>query len=219
MVDIIIFAIIAAVIAYRLYNVLGAEDNNSEEVKGKVINLEPLKEEEEEQNITDNNDEHNLADQLIEDKLSKNNLSNLKKITELNGDFSISKFTKNSEKAFALIIEAFAAGKKDVLTKLCSKDIASEYEKEFQKQKNNGNKININLIGIESATIETISLKEKIASIKIKFVSEQISYVTDAKEEIVSGDKSKIEVIEDKWIFIKDLSSKSPIWVLSNTEN
>ena len=52
MIDIIIFAIIAAVIAYRLYNTLGAEDNNSEEVKGKVINLHPVSEDDEDKSVT-----------------------------------------------------------------------------------------------------------------------------------------------------------------------
>ncbi len=216
MIDIIIFAIIAAVIAYRLYNALGAEDNNSEEVKGKVINLHPISEDKSEEI---DEDEHNLADQLIEDKLSKINLTNLKNIITKDKKFSSSKFLKNTEKAFEIIIESFANGQKDALNKLCKKEIATKYINEYENQKKQGNKININLIGIESASIETISVKENIAKIKIKFISEQISYVTDKNNKIISGDEKKIEVIDDKWVFERKLTDKSPIWLLSKTEN
>lgn len=218
MIDIIIFAIIAAVIAYRLYNTLGAEDNNSEEVKGKVINLHPISEDDEDKS-QEIDDEHNLADQLIEDKLSKINLTNIKKIIAKDEKFSSSKFLKNTEKAFEIIIESFANGQKDALNKLCKKEIATKYINEYENQKKKGNKININLIGIESASIETISVKENIANIKIKFISEQISYVTDKNNKIISGDEKKIEVIDDIWVFERNLADKSPIWLLSKTEN
>ena len=36
---------------------------------------------------------------------------------------------------------------------------------------------------------------------------------------IISGDEKKIEVIDDIWVFERNLADKSPIWLLSKTEN
>jgi predicted lipid-binding transport protein (Tim44 family) len=50
----------------------------------------------------------------------------------------------------------------------------------------------------------------------VKFVSEQINFVKNEKEELIEGDLSRVNILEDVWNLSKDITSSSPNWLLSN---
>jgi len=217
MVDIIIFAIIAFVIAYRLYNVLGATDEfDPMQAKGQVINLDPNEYQEQKE---DDSAEIKEADDNIEQHLTKTALASINKIKKIDASFSSSKFLQGAEKAFEIIINAFANGDKKTLTKLANQDVAEKFIGEYDRQKKLGNKINISIVGLESSKINKVDLSGNVATISVKFLSEQIATVTDKAGQVVSGDEKNVEEISDHWFFTKDLKGDSPIWVLAKTES
>ena len=69
---------------------------------------------------------------------------------------------------------------------------------------------NINIINI--------SIKESIASITIQIESDQIKYTVDKNEKIIDGNNEVSEVIKDKWVLERDLSSNNPNWKLVETD-
>ncbi len=76
------------------------------------------------------------------------------------------KFSQSAEKAFEIIINAFANGDDKSLTKLCDKLVADSFYEEYKKQSKLGNKININIVGIESHEIKEIKLDKKASYYK-----------------------------------------------------
>ena len=94
--------------------------------------------------------------------------------------------------------------------------------KMFDKQINNRTKKNENLdvsiIGIKEAKIEDASIKSSIASIKVKFSSEQVQVIKNDKGKIISGDGNQILSIVESWFFSKDLKRNDPNWVLEKIE-
>ena len=85
------------------------------------------------------------------------------------------------------------------------------------EQKKNEN-LDVNIIGIKEAKIEGVSLKSNVASIKVKFSSEQVQIIKNDKGKIISGDGNQILSIVENWFFSKDLKRKDPNWILEKIE-
>jgi predicted lipid-binding transport protein (Tim44 family) len=92
----------------------------------------------------------------------------------------------------------------------------------FSKQINNRAKkkenLDVSIIGIKEAKIEDVSLKSNVASIKVKFSSEQVQVIKNDKGKIISGDGNQILSIVENWFFSKDLKKNGPNWVLEKIE-
>lgn len=219
-IDIIIFAIIALVIAYRFYNMLGDVDDNNpinkKAVKGNVINLN--KDQYEVKNH-DQNQQLNPEEKRLIEQLDSSSKLNLAKITAKDSDFLLYDFVPKTEKAFELIIQAFCQGNKDILTKLTNKEMSENFLAEFEKLNKLNKNLQVNIVAMIKSSVSNISVNRNIAKITMVFLSEQITVIKDHNGKIISGDKDKIEEIEDIWVFERKLNSSNQAWILVATKD
>ena len=186
--DIIIFAVIAAFIIYRLRSVLGKRtgfQKNPTEHKPKYSNT---KEEQQNQPIPS----------LLDNQLKLENV--YKKVN----NFDHKQFLEGAKKAFEIIIISFNNGDKKTLKNLVSKDVYSAFEQAIDANSNNPSSQFYSLI-IES--VEDAKVENNIISISINFISEQM----------LNDDEGKIIKNKDTWTFEKPVNSSNPIWVLTQT--
>ena len=210
MVDIIIFAIVALVIAYRFYSVLGTVDE-AKKKSADIIELDKKDVEVKDVKELDELEEKALSGLTVAVK------NKIVKIKEKKQDFRLAKFLDNIEKAFEIILESFVKGDKKALESLAENSVAQKFIAEFEALEKAGNRLNLNIVSIISKKIKAVKLTDSKAEIAVLFESEQISYVENEKGEIISGDKNKLEQIEDEWSFVKDLKEPSPVWKLAKT--
>ena len=71
---------------------------------------------------------------------------------------------------------------------------------------------------IPSVTIETAELAGNVATITVRFVSDQVSLTVDANKHPVAGADAVTE-ITDIWTFERDLTSANPAWRLVAARN
>ena len=76
----------------------------------------------------------------------------------------------------------------------------------------------VDIISVITLDIINISLKDNVASISIKIESEQIKYTIDKNDKIIDGNKDVSEIIKDKWVLERDISSNNPNWKLVETD-
>jgi len=162
--DIIIFAVIAVFIIYRLRSVLGKRTgfqkniNQQEFVKKETkpteIKIPQLKE----------------SEQKLE--------AVYKKISS----FNHKEFLEGAKKAFEIIITAFNKGDKSTLKNLVSKDVYNAFEGAINSGSNNPNSQFYSLVidGVEDAKVEGGKI-----SIAVNFTSEQI--LSDNEDSIVKN--------------------------------
>ena len=162
--DIIIFAVIAVFIIYRLRSVLGKRTgfqkniNQQEFVKKETkpteIKIPQLKE----------------SEQKLE--------AVYKKVSS----FNHKEFLEGAKKAFEIIITAFNKGDKGTLKNLVSKDVYNAFEGAINSGSNNPNSQFYSLVidGIEDAKVEGGKI-----SIAVNFTSEQI--LSDNEDSIVKN--------------------------------
>ncbi len=162
--DIIIFAVIAVFIIYRLRSVLGKRTGfqkniNQQEVVKKETTPDELK-----------------IPQL------KENEQKLEVVYKKVNSFNHKEFLEGAKKAFEIIITAFNKGDKSTLKNLVSKDVYNAFEGAINSGSNNPNSQFYSLVidGVEDAKVEGGKI-----SIAVNFTSEQI--LSDNEDSIVKN--------------------------------
>ena len=162
--DIIIFAVIAVFIIYRLRSVLGKRTGFQ-----KNINQQEFVKKE------TNPDEINIP-QL------KENEQKLEVVYKKVSSFNHKEFLEGAKKAFEIIITAFNKGDKGTLKNLVSKDVYNAFEGAINSGSNNPNSQFYSLVidGVEDAKVEGGKI-----SIAVNFTSEQI--LSDNEDSIIKN--------------------------------
>ncbi len=200
--DIIILGLLALFLGFRLKNLLGDRSGYGEDVN----NLETYNEKK-----SDNNNVINLNKK----KISGEGLEFLKK-----GDpnFSKEEFIIGAKQAFKIIIEAFVDSDVEKLKPLIDYELLKSFTKSISEREARQEKQFVDIISIIELDIVNISLNDNVASISIKIESEQIKYTIDKNDKIIDGNKDVSEIIKDKWVLERDISSNDPNWKLVETD-
>ena len=200
--DIIILGLLALFLGFRLKNLLGDRSGYGEDVN----KLETYNE-----TKPDNNNVINLNKK----KISGEGLEVLKK-----GDpnFSEEEFIIGAKQAFKIIIEAFVDSDVEKLKPLIDYELLKSFTKSISEREARQEKQFVDIISITKLDIINISLNDNVASISIKIESEQIKYTIDKNDTIIDGNKDVSEIIKDKWVLERDVSSNDPNWKLVETD-
>ncbi len=152
--DIIVFAVIALFLIYRLKNVLGKKTGYQKNTKTNQYEVE--KKDSSKKDIP----------------ALKDNEQKLLTIYEAVDGFDHKSFLEGAKKAFEMIITAYNQGEKKTLKSLVSKEVFTAFEKAIDNKINNPNSQFYSLIidGVEDAKIES-----KIVKITLRFISEQFT--------------------------------------------
>jgi predicted lipid-binding transport protein (Tim44 family) len=127
--------------------------------------------------------------------------------------FDPAAFLDGAEKAFRMIVSAFATGDRATLRSLLSDDTYRAFEQAITERENAGHSQLSAIHAIHSATIENAELRGTVASITVRFVSDQISLTQDKDGHPVTGTDAVTE-ITDVWTFERDLATRDPAWRL-----
>ena len=200
--DIIILGLLAIFLGFRLKNLLGDRSGYGEDVN-KLESYNETK--------SDNNNVINLNKK----KINGEGLETLKK-----GDpnFSEEEFLDGAKQAFKIIIEAFVDSDIEKLKPLIDYELLKSFTKSISEREARQEKQFVDIISIIKLDIINISLSDNVASISIKIESEQIKYNIDKNETIIDGNKDVSEIIKDKWVLERDISSNNPNWKLVETD-
>lgn len=219
-IDIIIFAMIAAFLVFRLRSVLGRRTGNERPPHDPYSRSEPEKVSAETEAVEDNvvslpdrGQEDTFADEA-EGALGEN----LRKIREADSGFNSQQFTEGARAAFEMIVASFAAGDRETLRPLLSDEVYENFAGAIIERADKGHSMEVTLVGIRSADIIEASMDGRVAFLTVKFVTEQIEVVRDSGGEVVDGDPARVATVTDIWTFARNTRSRNPNWTLVATE-
>jgi predicted lipid-binding transport protein (Tim44 family) len=216
MLQIFILAAVAIFLFWRLRAVLGSRDGFE-----KTLN-----------DIKDTRDVSN-APLVVDEKIEKRQDEDIfdyveessksadafKKMKEFDNDFSVNKFVSGAKMAYEIILMAFEKGDLEKLKNLLEKKVLQSFKSVIDKRRKDGFVVDAKFIGMRDIRIinATFSQKTKIAEVTLTFKSEITTVVKDSKGNIVEGHPDEIKKQKDTWVFTKNLSEKTPIWLLKST--
>jgi predicted lipid-binding transport protein (Tim44 family) len=122
-------------------------------------------------------------------------------------------FLTGVEKAFRMIVEAFASGDRDTLRRLLADDTYAAFEQAITARQTLGQEQTAEIRGIETMAIDAANLRGSVADVTVRIVSDQVSLTRDRAGAIAIGAEAVTE-ITDIWTFERDLRQADPTWRL-----
>jgi predicted lipid-binding transport protein (Tim44 family) len=226
-IEILFLAGVAAFIAFRLYSVLGRRTGN-EQTPYDPINqrerLEARRAQTSEDKVvplprpTRDVSRAPVVDS-IEAKLAPGSALALgiTQLRQVDRNFSPDGFLSGAKIAHELIVRAYADGDRRALKPLLSDDVYRGFDEAIGVRERAGSKVEFSFVGLKQATLEEVSLRDRIAEITVKFVSELISATRDAAGAVIEGAAGAVRDVTDVWIFARDTRSADPNWKLVAT--
>jgi predicted lipid-binding transport protein (Tim44 family) len=142
----------------------------------------------------------------------------LEKIAQADTSFQAKTFLNGAKLAYEMVVEAFASSDKSTLKNLLSRDVFDGFSKAIDGRQQAGEKLTFQFVGFEKAEFMAANLKDKRASITVKFFSQMISSTYDRAGALIDGNPKEIKDVTDVWSFERDVTQKDPNWRVVSTE-
>lgn len=143
----------------------------------------------------------------------------LRQIAAADPAFTADWFMAGARKAFTQIVEAFAKGDMQALRPLLNDDVYGNFAAAIEARNRAGETLETALVGVKSADILEARLNGRAAYIAVKFISEQVNVTRNRAGEVIEGDPVRVVTIIDIWTFARDVRSRDPNWNLVATRN
>ena len=132
-------------------------------------------------------------------------------------------FLKGAKQAYELIVTAFAEGNRKLLRDLLSREVFDSFQTVIEEREGRGEQIDQSFVGIAKADVIDAEVKDGIASVTVKFVSQLISATRDKAGAVIAGDPETVSEVTDRWTFSRDISTArarmNPNWKLVATQH
>ncbi len=202
-VDIIIFAIIAIFLVYRLKSILGQnsdgnEQNNKIDVGEKNFNnVVKLGRKQSDRNGT-----------YQEDIIYKDDPT-----------FNEKDFLSGAQKFFEIVIDCFVKGDLKNIEMYIDDKLIKNFQLVIDDRLKEKESLQIDIIKMISIQIKDVKKLKNFLRISVLFESEQIKVLKDKKGKIIDGDPKKSITVKDLWTFEKKIQSKDLNWILVETSD
>ena len=216
--DVLIFAAVAAFLAYRLNQVLGQRHGDERQQENPFVVKPEAKPE-----IRTLEDDSPLIDApaapaAIKPKNAPESLAGRIEMIELaDPSFNEKSFLNGARGAFEMIVGAFAAEDTTILRPLLSDDVYDGFSGAIRTRQAAKEKLSTRILRIKEVELTEASLVINTAKVTVRFVSEQIQFVRNAAGEVISGSESVSHEVVDIWTFTRNLRSSDPNWHLCET--
>lgn len=207
-IDILLFGMIAAFLVLRLRSILGRregfERTATPQPRPGAPGTTP--------GLPDATAEPAAISRELPDPASPAGLA-LSQMQRLDRGFAVTRFLEGAEAAFPMIVGAFAAGDREALRPLLSDDTFAAFDGAIAAREAAGHRQRTEVRRIVSTALTGAGLRGNVASLAVRFITDQINVTTDTNGTVVSGSDAVTE-ITDVWTFERDLSSRDPTWRL-----
>lgn len=214
--DIILFAMLAGFLIFRLRSVLGRRTGHERQRPN------PLARQSEDGPENDNviqlpGQPEDEADDAEFEEVTTTAAGGLMRIKAEDPNFDEVDFLRGSRAAFEMVVNGFANGDADSLRDLLSDDLHGGFASAIDAREAAGETQETTIASIKSADIVDASLQDGIAIVTIEFISDQVKVTRDAEGEVIEGDPDRIDTLTDIWSFARDVRQPNPNWLLVAT--
>src|SRR6201987_6302464 len=126
-------------------------------------------------------------------------------------------FLSGARSAYEMIVLAFANGDRRALRDLLSPEVYESFEAVIKDREKHDQKTETRFVSIDKAELVGAELRDRIARLTFRFVSQMISVTPNKAGTIVDGNPDKVADITDIWSFARDTTSRDPNWKLVGT--
>ena len=201
-IDIIIFAIIAIFLVYRLKNILG-QNSESNEQNNKVD--------------IEKKDFTNVV-KLGQSEINKKQ-TNRESISTIDPTFNEKEFLKGAKNFFEMVIESFVKGNLNDIVNYIDNKLIKSFQTVINERLQEKETLKIKIMKINSIKIKNVSKLKNFLRLSVLFETEQIKVLKDKNGKVIDGNPKKSILVKDLWTFEKEIKSIDMNWKLVETSD
>ncbi len=203
----IIFIVLSAFIAYRLYSVLGTR--TGEERQRDVEGLQRVQKREARDAAPSPEPEAPKPLPPVS--------AEAEPLRAADPAFDERAFVEGAKGAYEMIVEAFAAGDLKPVRRFVGPSVNDAFKAAIASRETAGQRADLKFVGIEKARISAARVEADEAFASVEFLSNQVRATYDKDGALVDGDPNRIDLVKDVWTFSRQLASNDPNWTLVAT--
>jgi len=202
-VQIVIFAVIAAIVLFQLYNVLGKRVGRQPEEDARAKPAAPA-----------SGEQDGAAGRP--NALDAVTLASIAGLRARDPNFDPTRFLEGARQAHETIVRAYAAGDRETLKPLLTPHVMASFEGGIAAREARGETEEAEFLHPARADLEMATAEENRALAKVRFLAE-------LRNRVKSADPSAEEQVEERrvaevWTFERTLGASDPNWLLARTE-
>ena len=202
-IDIIIFAVIAIFLVYRLKSILGQN--------------------------SDGNDQNNEIDirkknfgnvvKLSNEKINIDKTNSKQELSKIDPTFNEKEFLKGAQNFFEMVIDSFVKGNLNNVIDYVDSNLIKNFQSAIDERLQENESLKIDIIKMKTIQIQSVTTVQNFLRLSVLFETEQIKVLKDHKGDIIDGNQNKSILVKDLWTFEKNIKSKDLNWRLIETSN
>ncbi|HEY7977717.1 MAG TPA: Tim44/TimA family putative adaptor protein [Rhizomicrobium sp.] len=210
LIEILLLAMVAGVILFRLYTVLGRRTGH--EPPPEPYRVGPPADQAADKPAVAALPAPRGAD-MPADPIARG----LMEIKLADRSFEQEHFLSGARQAYELILTAFSANDRVTLKPLLSAEVYAAFDAAMRGREERREKVSFTFVGFKDSKIVEATLKGRVADIAIAFTSQFISATLDANETVIEGDPKSVREVTDIWAFERNVRASDPNWTLVHT--
>jgi predicted lipid-binding transport protein (Tim44 family) len=196
--ELIIFAVLAGVVLYQLYAVLGRRVGRQPEDTPAEAPAAPVP-------------SQVAARDLGEEAAA--GLTGLAALRARDPGFDVARFLDGARQAYSMVVRAFGAGDRDTLRNLLSPQVMDSFDAAITTRETEGRSEQIEFTNAPRADLEKTDIRGDFAELTVRFLAEFRSRSKGPEGEAID-DKRTAEL----WTFQRNLKSRDPNWILIHVD-
>lgn len=198
--ELIIFAGLAAIVLYQLYSVLGRR-----------VGRQP---EDQQQPAAANGRPVRAPDQTVQPVEEGVALTGLAAVRSLDPSFDVSRFLGGAKSAYEMIVKAFADGDRQTLRNLLAPQVMASFDTAIAQREAEGRSETVEFLHSPRADLEKAEVTgSDLARLTVRFLAEFRNRSKGPEGEAVD-DRRTAEL----WTFERNLKSRDPNWMLVHVD-
>lgn len=199
-VDILIFAVIAVFLIFRLKSILGRRDGFEQDTNA-MSQQQPA----------------SAQAKIVPFQPQSHNGVGLDAVRNADRSFSDDQFKQGAASAFGMILTAFSEGDLATLRRLLGYDLYQDFSESIRLRNQDEEQLELTIHEISDVVLTDGEVSENIASVTVKFTSVQTRTLKNKAGDILE-DETETEIsMQDIWVFERDVQLDDPNWKLVET--
>jgi predicted lipid-binding transport protein (Tim44 family) len=213
---IVVLAMIFALLALRLFSVLGRRTGHEQQRQlptpvddRSIAQRAPA---------TASADGRTPAQRAIETAVAVPAQAGLRALIAADRTFDVAQFLGGARSAYGLILEAFWKGDRETLKRFCDSDVYDAFDSAITEREAAGLSLDNKLVRIDNANITDARVENNVAYVAVKFEADLSAVTRDKDGVMVAGSLDDAISTVETWTFSRDLRSRDPNWQLAETD-
>lgn len=132
--------------------------------------------------------------------------------------FDVARFLEGAKSAYRLILEAFWKGDLQAMRPFVDDHVHETFAAAVEQRSKDGLVLHNRVVAIDEALIAGVEVERGVALVTVRLEADIAAVTRNGAGEVVAGSLSDAVRTRDRWTFRRDIATRDPNWLLVETD-